>query len=423
MDRPSVTENMPKRVAVRITPDALRQVRAGHPWIYQNSVRSVSPSPSTGDLAVIFDQKRKFAAIGLYDEHSAIAIRVLHAGAPTTIDRDWFASKIQTAIARRELLHREQDTTAFRLVHGENDGLPGLVVDRYDTSLVVKIYSGSWLPYLDDIANCLSDHGDRAYLRFARQVRRAQSTLTEGQLLFGSPTPQPIEFLENGLSFSADLVQGHKTGHFLDQRENRQRIKGIANGLSVLDVFSCSGGFSVYAAAGGARQVTAIDISTPALDAAERNMDLNAHLDAVATCNFSRLDGDAVEQMQQLIRHGTKFDLVVVDPPSYTSTAAHRNRARTQYEHLTSLALQLLQPRGTLFQASCSALISGNELEDIVLSTIATHGWSIKSLDRFGQPLDHPIGFAQGEYLNAVLVELSQYSPQRRRATRRHSTR
>lgn len=423
MDRPSVTENLPKRVAVRITPDALRQVRAGHPWVYQNSVRSISPAPSTGDLAVIFDQKRKFAAIGLYDDDSAIAVRVLHAGAPTTIDRDWFASKIQSAIARRELLHRDPDSTAFRLVHGENDGLPGLVIDRYDTSLVVKIYSASWIPRLSDIADCLTDYGDRAYLRLARQVQRRQHQWAEGQLLFGSPIAQPIEFLENGLRFSADLIQGHKTGHFLDQRENRQRIRNIAHGKSVLDVFSCTGGFSVYCAAGGAHHVTAIDISTPALDTAEYNMGLNSDRESVKNCSFSRLDGDAAQQMEHLIRRGAKFDLIILDPPSYTSTAAHRDRARAQYENLTSLALQLLEPDGTLFQASCSSLVSGDELEDIVVGAIATHGWTIKSLDRFGQPIDHPIGFAQGEYLHAVLIKLSQPSLRRRGGRRRSPSR
>jgi 23S rRNA (cytosine1962-C5)-methyltransferase len=259
-----------RRLAVRLHAGAERAVRRGHPWVFAEGIRQLKGAGAAGDLAVVFDQYNRFVAIGLYDPDSPIRIRVLHHGEPVVIDQEWLTHRVRTAWQlRREVA--SESTTGYRLVHGENDGLPGLVADRYGSSVVLKVYSAAWLPHLDSVVAALHavDAPTRVVLRLSRAVQAAADTLTDGQVLAGDPLDGPVLFLENGITFEADLVRGQKTGFFLDQRDNRARVERHASGRSVLNVFAYTGGFSVYAARGGARAVTSVDISAPALEAAE----------------------------------------------------------------------------------------------------------------------------------------------------------
>ena len=398
-----------RRLAVRVTRDAERHIRAGHPWVFDRSIESAKPG-EPGDLAVIFDRKRAFLAIGLYDPASPLAIRVLHTGRPATIDGRWLVESIGRSISRRQpLIERalNGETTAFRLVHGENDGLGGLVIDRYGPNLVIKLYTVAWLPWLDHLVEAAVSGSsatglgevERIVLRLSRGVA-AEGRRQDGEILIGPGLNQPVTFAENGLTFEADLVHGQKTGHFLDQRDNRRLIQSMADGRTVLDVFACTGGFSVHAAAGGAASVMSVDVSRPALAAAQANMARNPA--AAATPHRIRR-GDAFTVMEELAESGATFDLVIVDPPAFAQRASQVAAALAAYERLATLAGRLAEADGLILQASCSSRIDEDQLVAAAEAGLGrSHRHWIEE-QRTAQPLDHPVGFAQGRYLKAVL--------------------
>ncbi|HEY3483896.1 MAG TPA: class I SAM-dependent rRNA methyltransferase, partial [Ilumatobacteraceae bacterium] len=219
-----------ERIAVRVTPDALRQVRGGSPWVYDGSITSASRDGASGDLAVVFDDKRRFAAIGLWDPGSPIRVKVLHRGAPRTIDSAFFVDAIARSVERRSTLAADPDTNAYRCVHGENDGLPGLVVDRYAGTVVAKIYTDAWWPHLASVVAAVDRvlTPERVVLRTARAVRPPSTHApADGSTLIGDVPPAPVRFRERGLVMEADVVHGHKTGHFLDQRDNRALVRSL----------------------------------------------------------------------------------------------------------------------------------------------------------------------------------------------------
>ncbi len=403
-----------RRLAVRVTPDALRHVRAGHPWIFEDSIVSVKPDGRSGDLAVVFDDRRRFAAIGLYDPESPIRIKVLHHGRPEAIDGDWWRRRIGDAIDRRAPLARSavdepaRATNAYRCVHGENDGLPGLVIDRYDTTFVVKLYSAALVAHLDVIVDALVDaqpEADAVVLRASRAVEpHLPHHLRPAAALRGSLPSVAVPFRECGLAFEADVVNGQKTGWFLDQRDNRVRVGELAHGANVLDVFCAGGGFGVHAAAGGARSLCSVDLSPHAVRSAELSMRLNRDRPAVAACHHRGEVGDAFEVMGRLEARGERFDVVVVDPPSFAARQQNVPAALRAYRRLTALALGVLAPGGTLVQASCSSRVGADEFFAAIHEAADGRNWDIDELARTGEPLDHPVGFPQGAYLKCLFA-------------------
>jgi 23S rRNA (cytosine1962-C5)-methyltransferase len=396
------------RVAIRLHPRAERAVRRGHPWVFDHGVKHQRQDGRVGDLAVIFDSDNRFVAIGLYDPSSPIRVRVLHQGAPETIDRAWFAARIEAAHERRKPL-LATDTTGYRVVHGENDGLPGLVVDRYGDHLVVKLYTAAWVAYLADLLPCLQEQLSpvRIVLRLSRAVQAEREHLEghfDGQVVRGGDVPDPVLFHENGLRFEADLIKGHKTGFFLDQRDNRARVERLSTGRTVLNVFAYTGGFSLYAARGGAREVTSLDISHPALSAAERNFAHNRHIEAVAAARHHVLPGDAFEILEQQHRHGSRYDLVILDPPAFAKANQEIDRAIRSYQKLTRLGLGVLSPGGILVAASCSSRIGEEQFTEAVSSAAQEAGRSLQVFERTGHALDHPISFREAAYLKCLFA-------------------
>jgi 23S rRNA (cytosine1962-C5)-methyltransferase len=401
-----------KRLAVRVTPDALRHIRAGHPWVFEESVTQISHEATAGDLAVIFDNDRKFVALALYDPDSPIQFRVLHVGKPTPVDDDWWRSTFRRALEHRSSFvdAPDADHLAYRVLNGENDGVSGLVVDRYAGVLVVKLYSAAWFPHLATVVSLLMQetgvHG--VVLRLARNLQTRETFgLHDGDVVAGDVPDGPVRFTEAGLQFDADVRAGQKTGHFLDQRANRIRVGEIAAGRDVLDVFASTGGFSVHAAAGGATSVHAVDLSAPTLAAAEHNMDLNRHLEPVAACAFTTEVGDAFEVMVQLARAGKAYDLVIVDPPSFAQRQANVDGALRAYTRLTHLALRLVRPGGTLVQASCSSRVTAAQFFDTVLDAAVAAGRPLHEIALTGHDVDHRVTFREGAYLKAGFWRVS----------------
>jgi 23S rRNA (cytosine1962-C5)-methyltransferase len=394
------------RLRLRITAAAETIVRSGHPWLFADSIHEANRAGQTGELGVIFDRKDKFLAIGLFDPDSPIRVRILHAGKPATIDTAWWQARLAQALARRAGLF-DARTTGCRLIHGESDGWPGLVLDRYDTTLVLKLYTAAWLPRLDEIFARFKEKipCERIVLRLSRNMQpfaEKQFQRRDGQMLFGSTPGGPIIFSENGIRFEADVLRGQKTGFFLDQRENRAEVETLARGRRVLNAFSFSGGFSVYAARGGAKSVTDLDISAHALESAKRNFALNKHFPGVAACRHETIQADCFDWLEKT---ADKFDLIVLDPPSLAKRAAEREGAIRAYERLNSLGIARLERDGILVAGSCSAHVPAADFFDAARRAAVKSGRKFAELKTLQHPPDHPAGFKEAEYLKVIYLK------------------
>jgi 23S rRNA (cytosine1962-C5)-methyltransferase len=245
MSQDTKKANSPKgsgRLRLRVTAAAETQVRGGHPWVFAESVRDQNRAGTVGELAVIYDRKDNFLAVGLFDPDSPIRVRVLHTGKPQTIDSAWWAARLDAAVRRRDGLF-DGRTTGYRLINGESDDWPALVLDRYGTTLVMKIYTGAWLKRLEEITTLIRARlkPERLVLRMSRNIQEAgrrAAGLEDGQILIGDRLEACPTFLESGLRFEADVLRGQKTGFFLDQRENRRMVETLAQGRAMLNAFS-----------------------------------------------------------------------------------------------------------------------------------------------------------------------------------------
>jgi len=391
-------------VSVQVTTAAEKSIKKGHPWVYAEAVIKVSREADAGDIAAIFNSKREFVALGLFDPTSPIRIRILSTKPKTTIDIQWLTSAITSALEKRQKLFDDPDTDGFRLLHGENDNIPGLVADIYRNVLVIKIDTAGWMPHIELICDIFEGlvKPETIVLRLSRTVEPA-GKYSDGAILRGKPVKGAVVFSENGILFEADPVKGQKTGFFLDQRENRARAGKLAKGRDVLNIFAYNGGFSLYAAQGGAKSVISLDIAPQALEAAKRNFALNPQL----TAKHETICADAFEAMKHMADRGRKFGMVIVDPPSFARKQADIPNAIAAYEKLTRLAVNLTDKDGILISASCSARVSSEDFFDAVLKTVRKSGRKFTETDRTLNAPDHPVGFPEGAYLKCIYLKLS----------------
>jgi 23S rRNA (cytosine1962-C5)-methyltransferase len=402
----------PPRLRLRVTAAAESIVRSRHPWLFADSIREQNREGETGELAVIYDRQDKFLAVGLFDPDSPIRVRILHAGKPATIDDAWWRERLGSTMARRAGL-LDATTNAGRLIHGESDGWPGLVLDRYDTTVVLKLYSAAWLPRLDEVLGWIRHElsPGQLVLRLSRNIQdvaRSRFQRVEGWLAAGTTDDKsvavsnPVVFQETGLRFEADVIKGQKTGFFLDQRENRRRVEGLATGRDVLNAFSFSGGFSLYAARGGAKSVTDLDISVHALESARRNFALNQSLPTNARCPHETIQADAFQWLER--NRDRRFDLIVLDPPSLARREAERAGAIQAYGALAGSGIRALRPGGILVAASCSAHVSSGEFFGAVRAAAGSSLRTFEELDTTGHPPDHPAIFPEARYLKCIYL-------------------
>ena len=399
-----------KNISVRVKGAAERALRRGHPWVFEDAILRQSHLGNAGDLAVIYDrEKNNFLAVGLYDPLSPIRIKVLQALEPLRIDRAFFADKLKAAQAKREPLISE-GTTGYRLVYGESDGFPALIIDRYGETLALKLYTTAWLPHLEALLGALEDAivFDNLVLRLSRALQSDRLNiaklygLQDGQQLIGKGADAPVQFVENGLLFQANVRLGHKTGFFFDQRENRQKARELAKGRRVLDVFSYTGGFSVYALAGGARTITALDVSEPALETLSINVEKNGFDGELITV----MAGDAFASLMELIQARRKFNMVIVDPPAFANSRASMRNAVMAYRRLVEMALRLLANDGVLVMASCSSRINAEMFFQLVERSAQVAGFKLEVIEKTGHGLDHPVGFPEAAYLKALFARV-----------------
>lgn len=397
------------RLRLRVTATAETILRGGHPWLFAASIREQNRAGTVGELAVIYDRKDKFLALGLYDPDSPLRVRVLHAGKPVTVDAAWWRQRLEAALQRRRELF-DARTNGFRWIHGESDGWPGLVLDRYAGTLVLKLYTAAWLPRLAEVTPLIMTalQPERLILRLSRNIQetaRKEFQLEDGMdlALRAVPDLAPVEFQETGICFEADVVRGQKTGFFLDQRENRRRVEALAPGRAVLNAFSFSGGFSLYAARGGAASVTDLDISVHALESARRNFALNRADAKVAACRHETVQADAFAWLEQQTR--PQFDLVILDPPSLAKRETERAGAIQAYGRLAANGMRAVRPGGVLVAASCSAHVSAAEFFETIRAAAKNSGCRWRELETTGHPADHPATFPEAQYLKGIYLQ------------------
>ena len=406
---PAKPSQAPSRLRCRVSAAVETIVRGGHPWVFENSIRDQNRAGVAGELAVIYDRKDQFLAVGLYDPDSPLRIRVLHRGKPTQLNDAWWQNLLDAALAQRASL-LDAETTACRLINGESDGWPGLVLDQYGRVLVLKLYTAAWASRVPFIVELLRAklQPESLVLRLSRNVQSAFAAagLKEGQIFFGTPVTGPVIFLESGLRFEADVIAGQKTGFFLDQRENRRAVGQLAKGRDVLNAFSFSGGFSLHAARGGARSVTDLDLSAHALESAQRNFALNTSDATIARCRHETVQANAFDWLEGNLER--QFDLIVLDPPSLAKRETEREGALHAYGKLATTALAHLRPGGVLVAASCSAHVGTGEFFSTVMRSAEESGRKFEVFDRTGHAPDHAATFAEAEYLKCIYLRLER---------------
>ncbi len=380
-----------------------RHLRAGHPWVFRRGLVQ-APKLPPGSVVDLTENGR-FMARGYYDPLSAIAVRVLSRDPKETIDQAFFDRRLAACASLREQLADLRETDSHRLVHGEGDGLPGVVVDLYAGWAVLKLYSAGLTPYRAMIVQALSKVKGLKGVLGRDEVPRDDEPDEErgsGKMLFGPPAPATVEILEHGVRFKVDVWKGQKTGFFLDQRENRHLLRRLAKGRSVLNAFCFSGGFSVNAALGGAESVLSVDQDADAIALARENFSLNG----LDPNRHEFLAADVFTLLRNLEKEGRRFSMIVLDPPAFAKSQKTVEQALDGYASLNRQALGLLEPGGVLATASCSARVTPEQFKDAVKEAAHKAGVDLQLVEERYQPPDHPIRlqFPEGRYLKFFVL-------------------
>jgi 23S rRNA (cytosine1962-C5)-methyltransferase len=381
-----------------------KSVNRRHPWIFSGAIERVDAEPKSGETVQVRSADGKPLALAAWSPQSQIRARVWSFDAASRIDAGFFRHRIERALALRSALSAQRHTNAMRLVHGESDGLPGLVVDRYGDVLVAQFLSAGAEHWRETILDALAESTgcEAIYERSDAEVRTMEGLSPRAGFARGNRDARRCAIVEYGLNFRVDVEAGQKTGFFLDQRENRQRVRALAAGREVLDCFAYTGGFSIAALAGDAKRVLAVESSAPALEVARENLAANP-FDA-ARVEF--MQADVFAYLRQLRDRASAFDVVVLDPPKFAPTAAQSGNAARAYKDINLLALKLLRPGGLLATFSCSGGVPAQLFQSIVAGAAVDAGVEAKIIERFGAAADHPVAleFPEAEYLKGLLI-------------------
>lgn len=392
-----------RRAALALAPGRDRSLRHRHPWVWSGAIARVDGDPGHGDTVVVRSHDGETLALAAYSPDSQLRARVWTFD-DEPVDAAFFSRRVAAAVARRAAIFDERHT-AGRLVHGESDGLPGVVADRYGRVVVVQLTSAGAERWRDAIVDALAaaTNAETVVERSDADVRELEGLAPRSGVLRGT-LRGPVAIVEDGLAYRVDVVAGQKTGFYLDQRDNRRRVREIARGREVLNAFSYTGGFTLAAHAGGARRSVSIDSSAEAVGLARSNLAAN---DATRDADASWRIGDVFSELRRFRDEGRRFDLVVLDPPKFAPTAAHAARAARAYKDINLLALKLLVPGGLLATFSCSGGISAELFRKIVAGAALDAKADAAVIARLGASADHPVAlaFPEGEYLKGLLVE------------------
>jgi 23S rRNA (cytosine1962-C5)-methyltransferase len=374
-----------------------------HPWIFSGAVHRVDGSPASGETVNLLSFKGDFLAQAAYSPHSQIRARVWTFDPDEQIDPDFFRRRVQQAVSMRRALNIELHSDAYRLIHAESDGLPGLVVDRYGDMLVLQSLTAGSEFWKETIADILLEETElqHIYERSDADVRELEGLQPAAGWLRGTSNQPPLSIIENSLKFNIYFDYGHKTGFYLDQRENRLRVRELAMGREVLDCFCYTGGFTVNALEGGAKSVVSVDSSAEALTEGSSNVELNG----LQAASVEWCKGDVFRVLRKFRDEGRSFDLIVLDPPKFAPTAAQAQKASRGYKDINLLAFKLLRARGTLVTFSCSGGIDATLFQKIIASAALDAGVEAQIVEHLSQAGDHPVAlnFPEGAYLKGLV--------------------
>lgn len=385
-----------------------------HPWIYSGAIDRIAGDPSDGDLVSVLDHSGRFLAWGYLNRRSQIAVRLLSWDTDERIDTSFWRDQLARAFAGRaqhfstaDSQDRQSETTAYRLVNAESDGIPGLIVDRYGDWLVAQFLAVGVDVRKEEFVGLLEELSPETagiYERSDVAVRAREGLSPAVGPLRGPSPPDEVLVVENGLRFAVDLKAGHKTGFYLDQRENREAVEAYSAGAEVLNCFSYTGAFSVYAARGGAHRITNVETSAEALQLARRNMELNGFDGR----RDEYVEADVFKQLRSYRDSGRQFDLIVLDPPKFAHSRRVVKQAARGYKDINWLAIRLLRPGGVLFSFSCSAAVSADLFQKILFGAALDAGREVQIIGRLAQGADHPVllTFPQSEYLKGLICRV-----------------
>ncbi|MHB1041614.1 MAG: class I SAM-dependent rRNA methyltransferase [Eubacteriales bacterium] len=387
---------------VKLARNRQPRVTGGHPWIYRTEVEEVTGEYRPGDVVEVVDSRGKFIGKGYINPASEIIIRILTREQEEEIDRAFFRRRIKAALEYRRRVVRR--TNACRLIFAEADFLPALIVDKFGDYLTVQTLALGIDAHKEVIVDVLEELLEPAgiYERNDAPVRKLEGLPRVTGFIKGSFDPV-VEIEENGLSFLVDLAGGQKTGYFLDQRENRMSLEGLAGGARVLDCFCHTGTFSVYSARFGAREVQGVDIAAPALEVARLNAEKNGFSDI---CSFR--EGNSFDELRAMEKAGEKFDLVILDPPAFTKSKQALEGAARGYKEINLRAMKLLPPGGFLLTCSCSYHMSEDLFLKVVLSAARDVNRHLRLVELRRQAKDHPMLIASPEtyYLKCAVIQV-----------------
>jgi 23S rRNA (cytosine1962-C5)-methyltransferase len=389
--------------SVFLHPGREKSLLRHHPWIFASAVHRLQGKPHKGDTVEVLDARGKWLGRGAWSPDSSIRIRIWTFSETEVVDNTFFLRRLEAAITARQ--HFAAITNACRLVAAENDGLPGVTIDRYDNILVCQLLSAGADKQRDKIVWALQKllPGLPIFERSDVAVREKEGLPLVTQVLHGE-VPDTVTISENGMQVLVDVKTGHKTGYYLDQRNNRQRIGSYAGGRRVLNCFSYTGTMAVACLKAGALHVTNLDASEPALDVAARHMLMNS-LDP-ALCE--NLAADVFAQLRIWRAENRQFDMVILDPPKFVENKQHLNHACRGYKDINLLALQLLSPGGILATFSCSGLMPEDLFHKVVADAALDAGRQVQFLEKLSQDSDHPVlsTYPEGWYLKGLLCRV-----------------
>lgn len=378
-------------------------IKRKHPWIFSGAIEKVEGNPSNGETVQIFTSNKIPIGHGSYSPSSQIRVRVWSFNPEEKIDSEFFRRKIFLANSLREKVIDFSKTNAYRIINAESDNIPGLIVDRYSNYLVCQFLSAGAEFNKKIIVEILDDafNPSGIFERSDVEVRTKENLQPMQGLLTGTVPEDLVEVKENGFKFFADVKGGHKTGFYLDQRDNRALLSEFSKGKNVLNCFSYTGGFSVYALASGANKVTQIDSSEVALEIANKNIGLNG----LNLSSVENINDDVFTVLRKFRDERRTFDVIILDPPKFAESASQIQKASRGYKDINLLAIKLLNPGGVLFTFSCSGHISPELFQKIVADAALDSGREAKIIKQLTQSSDHPVSlnFPEGLYLKGLI--------------------
>ncbi len=388
-----------------LKPGREKSVLRRHPWIFSGAIQSVKGEPGAGATVEVLSSQGEFLARAAYSPTSNIMARIWTWDENEAVNQDFFEGRLRRAIRVRQRLVDVVTSDAMRLVHGESDGLPGLILDKYADVYVAQFMTAGSERWKAELVNAILHLTDAQtiYERSDADVRQLEGLTVSNGLLYGTGLKNPVEIHEHGIKYLVDFAAGHKTGFYLDQRDNRWIARQISQGLKVLDCFAYTGGFAANCLLGGAQSVRLVESSAQALEMARNNITLN-NLD-VSKAEF--VEADVFKYLRELRDRGETFDLVILDPPKFAPTAAQAERASRGYKDINLLAFKLLNAGGYLLTFSCSGGVSEELFQKIVTGAAQDAQATALILQRMHQAADHPVGlnFPEGAYLKGFLIQ------------------